>query len=846
VLAGVLAVSVLAAAGGAVAIAQPTGCGPGLERSAAVSSPPSGLTVIETMADGSVVLAGGARIAAYLPLAMDLDLPVSPPVARKAVRIARWDNGWRFFAQEPGGTINALARLADGTLVAGGAFTTEQPSGRSLQQVATWNGQQWETLGGGVTAIPTQGTASVNALLRMPNGDLIVAGRFSAAGGVAAANIARWDGQAWQAMGLGVNGAVSRLTLTPAGEVLASGEFTTADGLPARSIARWNGSSWSALGDSSNIFPNPRSVVATANGDVHVLESGGWLSRFAGGAWTLIASGMGGTFNPAALISFDGRPLVLGVLDSARVGSPPLNPIGVVNGAAVLAEQGWTGLPSSNGRGLMTRVPDVLSGSVSSAAVLPDGRILATGFFNARGDVAAGRLAVYDGQKWAGLSATPRGQIFSLTTLADGRLVAGTASGIDVRNAAGWTGLGSTPTSIPLANVVATLPDGRLLVGGSFLEIEGVQARRLAVWNGSAWAQFAGGAGPVTSGGSVTRIHVASDGAVVVLGNITTVGGSDGIPETTVNGVARWFNGAWSDMSSGTTEIRNLTNAPNGDLLAFGTFTPGPSLPAGTTTASVARWDVSAWVGIAGALPLPSDGLAGTAFGVAPDGSIIASARNSGSTAFVHRWDGSVWRPVGDTLAGELDPAASPQQFGPLVRAMAISPAGNLYIAGNFRTSTANGQTRRTLNGVARLVGDRWEPVGPGLGTNGAATMRTLPDGTIAVAGAFQLVGNEPSSFIAYITNPDGICPCSAADIANADGEAAPTGGADGQVTNGDFIAFFSAFFADEGDPARLAADIADADGRTLFDTPAGGPDGAVTNADFTAFFAAFFDGCGG
>jgi hypothetical protein len=299
-------------------------------------------------------------------------------------------------------------------------------------------------------------------------------------------------------------------------------------------------------------------------------------------------------------------------------------------------------------------------------------------------------------------------------------------------------------------------------------------------------------------------------------------------------------------MSAGTTAIRNLTNAPNGDLLAFGTFTPGPLLPAGTTTASVARWDGSAWVGIAGPLPLPSDGFAGSAFGVAADGSIVASARNSGFTAFVHRWDGSAWRPVGDTLEGLLDPASFFLQFGPIVQALAFSPAGNLYIAGNFRTSTANGQTRRTLNGVARLVGDRWEPVGPGLGTNPVATMRTLPDGTIAVAGSLQLVGTEPSSYITYITNPDGICPCSAADIANADGEAAPIGGVDGQVTNGDFFAFFSAFFAEDGDPARLAADIADADGRTLFDTPAGGPDGAVTNADFQAFFAAFFDGCGG
>ncbi|MFN5958276.1 MAG: GC-type dockerin domain-anchored protein, partial [Planctomyces sp.] len=66
--------------------------------------------------------------------------------------------------------------------------------------------------------------------------------------------------------------------------------------------------------------------------------------------------------------------------------------------------------------------------------------------------------------------------------------------------------------------------------------------------------------------------------------------------------------------------------------------------------------------------------------------------------------------------------------------------------------------------------------------------------------------------------------------------------GADGAVDNGDFNAFFIAFFATEGDPLRAAADISSTDGDTVL--TGGGPDGTVDNGDFNAFFLYFFQGC--
>ena len=81
------------------------------------------------------------------------------------------------------------------------------------------------------------------------------------------------------------------------------------------------------------------------------------------------------------------------------------------------------------------------------------------------------------------------------------------------------------------------------------------------------------------------------------------------------------------------------------------------------------------------------------------------------------------------------------------------------------------------------------------------------------------------------LTLPGTLLPARTADIANTDGDP----GADGVVDNGDFQAFFSAFFLPAGNPAALVADVANTDGDPT-------PDGVIDNGDFQAFFASFFE----
>jgi hypothetical protein len=75
---------------------------------------------------------------------------------------------------------------------------------------------------------------------------------FTTAGGVAANNIARWDGAQWHPLGSGMNGFVSTPWRWPGWLALRRGRFTTAGGVAANRIARWDGAQWHPLGSGMN------------------------------------------------------------------------------------------------------------------------------------------------------------------------------------------------------------------------------------------------------------------------------------------------------------------------------------------------------------------------------------------------------------------------------------------------------------------------------------------------------------------------------------------------------------------------------------------------------------------
>jgi len=160
------------------------------------------------------------------------------------VRYNKETGAWSAPAVGANGIIYALAKLPDGRIVAGGAFTSI--GGVAASRIAVYDPTTgtWEAMGVGVDN-------NVYALTVGKNGLLYLGGAFLNAGGGATNRIASWDPStgAYAALGVGVNNVVRALATGIDGQIFAGGDFTTAGGSSALRVASWypSISTWSPL-----------------------------------------------------------------------------------------------------------------------------------------------------------------------------------------------------------------------------------------------------------------------------------------------------------------------------------------------------------------------------------------------------------------------------------------------------------------------------------------------------------------------------------------------------------------------------------------------------------------------
>ena len=145
-----------------------------------------------------------------------------------------------------GGTNLAVWTLSalEGDLVAGGDFDLADGA-LEVDYVARWNGEAWQAMGEGFDR-------GVRSLL-VHEGLLFAGGRFTRSGALHRTGIARWNGTSWASLGGGVEqdssiGSVSALASLE-GELVMGGRFQSAGGHTARNVARWSASTgtWSQL-----------------------------------------------------------------------------------------------------------------------------------------------------------------------------------------------------------------------------------------------------------------------------------------------------------------------------------------------------------------------------------------------------------------------------------------------------------------------------------------------------------------------------------------------------------------------------------------------------------------------
>jgi hypothetical protein len=624
---------------------------------------------------------------------------------------AQWDDRFgtpfgRRFDVLDGDELNAA--VFQGELYVAGNFDERDTiapwqGANSIYTIARWNGRRWDSVG------IWSSSARISAML-VHDGSLYVAGTFSAAGGVPATNVARWDGVSWHALGDGIAVASSTYPMDMAswnGEIYVGGRLTTAGGGAASNVnvVRWDGAAWHALGDGlrsdqgTPAYARLTSLVATPGG----LYAGGYfdhsgaqamdgLARWDGAQWSAAIPGLHGLVT--SLAWHGGQLYIAGSLSLSSDQSPAFSAIRwdgaqaqVVMAGLPAGVLGWT-IRSVDGE-LYIATQNYLS-RWDGAAWVQFGQPFQTNTYNHVLDMASynNRLLVF-------------GSMVRSASSAYGRSVL-EWDGSDWRELGGGIKAGAfdgvTSLAVAGGNLYAASSMESLLVGGRMM-------RNLARWDGTAWAD-------VSYDGAPYMIQIT---ALAGAGSILYAAGSQYSPATssTTYFVARLDGAVWTTLSTGFNGAINTLAWSDGVLYAGGNFTSVGTVPA----RGLARWDGAAWSDVYGGLLYNVKALAVQA-GVVYASGTQDSAANGWPTAVV-RGTAAGWSPLADV--GAL--------------ALALDSAGVLYAGGYF--SAIGGIPAAN---VARWRNGAWEALGSG--TN--ATVYALEfgsDSALYVGGAFYVAG---------------------------------------------------------------------------------------------------------
>jgi hypothetical protein len=625
----------------------------------------------------------------------------------KANFIAKWDGTqWSALGVGVSGAVSALCASGTDLYVA----TSFYVSGGVASGVSKWNGTSWTSLAG--NALSTKGANPVIKALAVTGTSLYVGGLFDTIGGVAANNIARWDGATWNTLGTGTTNGTSYQVCALAiigNDMYVGGSFTSAGGLPANNLARWDGTAWNLVGTGADNGVNQTVLCLVAVGTD--LYAGGVFSKAGSVTANSIAKWSNGTWSSFGTGTSNGVSPTGGVYSLAVSGTTVYvgggftyiggNQVGY--GVARWDGSAWNVMGTTRNPGLNANSFFVYAFSLA----LVGNNLYAGGTFVEAGDAAAKYIARWDGTAWNAVGANANGVDSDINTVA--------ISGTDV------------------------------YVGGAFSSVGNVPANRIAKWDGTRWSALLetttvgsyngiGGSG-VTGRGTVYALAVS--GATVYAAGFFAYAGA-----AAVNNIAKWDGAHWSALSTGLITGTNPTNltyvytlaVAGTTLYAGGTFTTAGGLPANY----VAKWNGTAW----GALGTGSaNGTNATVYALATSGASVYAGGNfttAGGLAAnrVAKWDGTTWSTLGTGATNGLSGGAN-----------ALATSGtDLYVGGTF--ATAGGVT---VNNIARWDGTTWNSLGagPGMGVNGTVLALSVSGTNVYAGGTFTRAGGALAARVA-------------------------------------------------------------------------------------------------
>lgn len=628
-----------------------------------------------------------------------------------AQNVAAFDptsNSWHAFGSGIPGFVYAMAATPSGGLTVVGSFSLA--GGQPAANAARWDGSQWLPLGTG----PNDGLAgAAYACTYAGNGDLVVGGAFTAAGGLPIQRLARFDGTGWQPIGGDADDNVLALVTMPSGDVVAAGTFRHIGGVPLDYVARWNGAHWLPVGPASN-WGAPSALACSPSGELvaarFLAPSGGThVTRFDGTQWLSLGQAFGTVHELAYAANGD----LVAVGSFTSIAGVPCNGVARWNGAV------WQAVA---GQGLSI---------VNCVECWPSGDLFVGGQFGSVDGIPATSLARWDGGQWHALATgTSGGYAAALCRRANGELAMGgafsvldgaAARNVAVRDATGWRALGNG-----WGITVRALTDhhGDLIAGGYAYDTGQTPLQHVMRWDGAQWHPLGGGVDY-----DVLALLSHSSGELWVGGSFGSAGG---VPSP---GLARWTGQAWLPMGGAfvgaTRTVRALLELPNGDVVVGGSFRVTTS---GGLVDNLARWDGSAWHALGGS----ADATVG-ALALLTDGSLVAAgsfATLAGQACSrIARWNGSGWSPLGTGLNN-------------VVTSLAALPDGGVAAGGYF---TAAGST--WMPRTARWNGSGWSSFGGGP-NDAVFALLMQPDGDLVVGGGFTTAGGRVAKVVTALQPP--------------------------------------------------------------------------------------------
>jgi hypothetical protein len=270
---------------------------------------------------------------------------------------------------------------------------------------------------------------------------------------------------------------------------------------------------------------------------------------------------------------------------------------------------------------------------------------------------------------------------------------------------------------------------GNLYIGGDFSKVGGVNANRIARWNGNTWN--------AVGGGIYGTVHaLAADPA----GDIYAGGSFPYADTTPAANIAKWNGTSWSPVGTGINGVVMTLKADElGNVYAGGDF----SQAGGKEARNVAVWNGTAWQPLGQGTSYASLNSGDTGWVVLSlaldrSGNLYAGGTftkaGTVNASKVAKWNGSSWSALGSGFPTTQD------QFRPVkVSALAIDSAGKLYAAGDF-TMSAGGTT---VNCIASWNGTTWSALQTG--TDGpVSALHADGSGGLYVAGEFAVAGGRP------------------------------------------------------------------------------------------------------